>query len=116
MMRLATKTNLAWLIAYLATVAALVLAILDVRQRTLTSFDTDEQREHWTNWKSDAPQAGRSHKNPVEHPEPKADEPPALVLMRDHFPVVMTAGILFGSLLFGMTMVALRGIFRRKPS
>ena len=113
-MRLATKANLTWLVVYLATIAALVFIILETRQRTLASFDTDEQRGYWTHWKSEAQQVGQSHKNPVEHPEPKADEPPALLLMRDHFPVVMTAGVLFGSLLFGMTMVVLRGIFAPK--
>ena len=113
-MRLATKANLAWLIAYLATITALVFTIVEVRQRTLASFDTTEQRALWDEWKRKAPQAGQSHKNPVKHPQPKADEPPALLLMRDHFPVVMTAGVIFGSLLFGATMVFIRGIFARK--
>ena len=113
-MRLATIANLAWLIVYLAMIAALVFAILDVRQRTLASFDTPEQRALWAEWKNEAPQVGRSHKNPVEHPEPKADEPPGLLLMRDHFPVVISAGVIFGSLLFGVTMVLIRGIFSRK--
>ena len=115
-MRLATKANLAWLIAYLATITALVFTIVEVRQRALASLGTEEQLQHWEKWKNDAPQVGRSHKNPVEHPEPKADEPPGLLLMRDHFPVVMTAGLLFGSLLFGVTMLLIRGIFSRSCS
>ena len=110
-MRLATPANLAWLIVYLVTITALVLTILDVRQTTLASHGTDEKQQHWAEWKTEAPQVGRSHKNPVEHPEPKAEEPPALILMRDHFAVVIGGGLLFGSLLFGSIMVAIRGIF-----
>ncbi|MCH8048168.1 MAG: hypothetical protein IID44_31120 [Planctomycetes bacterium] len=115
-MRLATTANLTWLVVYLATIAALVFILLETRQHTLASFDTDEQRGYWTHWKSEAQQVGQSQKNPVEHSEPDADEPPTLVLMRDHFAVVMSAGLLFGSLLFGVTMLLIRGIFSRSCS
>ena len=40
---------------------------------------------------------------------PSTVEPPALLLMRDHFTVVMSGAVLFGSLLFATIALAARG-------
>ncbi len=47
---------------------------------------------------------------PVRRKAPSSDEPPALVLMRDYFGVMLSGAVLFGSLLFAVLAIALRGV------
>ena len=46
---------------------------------------------------------------PVERKVPSSPEAPGLVLMRDHFGVMLAAAIVFGSVLFAMAMFFIRG-------
>ena len=103
--------HLVWLAAYLATIAALILGLLAVRRTTLHEMDTPEARAQWQAWR-DAP-VNQDGPGPVRRRPPSSDEPPALVLMRDYFGVVMSASLVFGSLLFAAIMLAVRGAFSR---
>ena len=46
---------------------------------------------------------------PVKRREPKSLEPPALVLMRDHFAVCLGLALLLSTVLFGTFMFFVRG-------
>ena len=52
----------------------------------------------------------RRDRAPCAAGPPSATEPPALLLMRDHFAVVMSGSLLFSSLLFAALMLAVRGV------
>jgi hypothetical protein len=99
--------DLLWLAAYLIVATGLVLVMLQVRQVTLRSLSTPEARAEWNAWRESPPNVRTDL--PVRRRAPASDEPPALVLMRDYFPVMMTAAIVFGSLLFAAIMMAARG-------
>jgi hypothetical protein len=45
----------------------------------------------------------------VKRREPKSAEPPALVLMRDHFAVCLSLAVVLSSVLFGTFMFFVRG-------
>ena len=47
--------------------------------------------------------------NVVQRRAPKSAEPPALVLMRDHFAACLAIAVLLSSVLFGTFMVLVRG-------
>jgi hypothetical protein len=106
---LRSRANLIWLVAYAAMLTAIVAAMLQGRQSTLEAFDTPEARAQWQAWREAEPNT--SEQGPVQRRPPSTTEPPALVLMRDYFGVMLSGALLFSSLLFGAIMVAARGAF-----
>jgi len=108
------RGNLLWLAAYLIVLAGVVLVMLQVRRLTLRTLDTPEARAEWNAWRESPPNVRTDL--PVRRRVPSSDEPPALILMRDYFPVIMASAAVFGSLLFAAIMFAVRGaIWRDRP-
>jgi hypothetical protein len=105
------RAKLVWLAAYLVSVTVVVLLVLEVRRTTLREMGTLEARRQWQAWRESEP--NRPASGPVERRPPKSAEPPALVLLRDHFGVMLTAAVVFSSLLFAAIMIAARGAFGR---
>lgn len=98
---------LVWLAVYAVLLAAIVAAMFAVRNRALASFDTPQARAEWDEWREAPP--NQSDDLPVKRRPPSSQEPPALVLMRDYFNVMLAAAIVFGSLLFAALAIAARG-------
>jgi hypothetical protein len=94
--------------AYLITLSAIVALVLQVRHTTLRDMDTPEARAQWQAWREAEP--NQANDGPVRRRPPESVEPPELLLMRDHFAVVMSAAVLFGSLLFAAILMAVRGV------
>jgi hypothetical protein len=92
----------------LLTLAGIVTLVLQVRQTALREMDTPEAHAQWQAWRQAKPNQEAS--GPVQRRPPKSVEPPSLVLLRDHFAVVMSGAILFGSLLFAALMLAVWGV------
>jgi hypothetical protein len=105
---LTRRANLLWLAAYLVYLAGVVALVFWARRTTLREMDTPEARAAWTTWR-EAP-TNQSGDGPVRRRAPTSTEPPALVLVRDYFSVVMCGAIVFGSLLFAALMLAARGV------
>jgi hypothetical protein len=97
-----------WLAAYAATIAGVVILVLHVRGTTLREMDTPEARAQWQEWRQSSPNQDTT--GPVRRRPPSSAEPPALVLVRDYFALVMAGSILFSSLLFAAIMLAVRGV------
>ena len=106
-MRQVTLANGLWLTLYVALVAAIAWTLTSARERVLVDLATPGAQTDWDAWR-DAAQKQTSE-GPVRRRPPKSAEPPALVLLRDHFPVVLTASIVLSSLLFATLMIVLRG-------
>lgn len=109
--RVFRRGNLAWLAAYLIVMTGVVVSMLHQRRVTLSTMDTPEARAQWQAWR-DAPPNQRADL-PVRRRPPSTDEPPALILMRDYFGVMMSAAVVFGSLLFATIMFSVRGVLWR---
>jgi hypothetical protein len=103
--------NLAWLAAYAVVVTAVVLGMLALRRAALATFDTPEARAEWEAWRQAEP--NQRDDLPVKRRPPSSPEPPTLVLMRDYFPVMLAAAVVFSSLLFAALSIALWGALRR---
>jgi len=87
-------------IGYAALLAAVVTIMFIVRERILTQFATPEAIAQWQAWREDVRRQQTEH-HPVERRVPKSQEPPALLLMRDHFAVSLLGAVLFSSALYG---------------
>jgi hypothetical protein len=109
------KAELAWLVAYLATIALIVGLVVHVRARMLESLGTPEAQVEWDAWRRAADEQSQS--GPVRRAKSESPEPPTLVLLRDYFGIMLTAAIVFSSLLFATAMIAIRGAYGagRKP-
>lgn len=100
---------LLWLLAYGAIMATIVGVMVRVRSTAMASFGTDDAQSQWDDWREDAQKMSEG-KGPVKRRPPKSVEPPALVLMRDHFGVCLALALVLSSLLYGTAMIFLRGI------
>ena len=109
------KAGVAWLVAYLVTIALIVGLVLHVRANILESLSTPEARAEWDQWRRAADEQSKS--GPVRRAKSESPEPPTLVLLRDYFGIMLTAAIVFSSLLFATAMIAIRGAYGagRKP-
>jgi len=107
-MKLWTGANLACLTVYLAGAAALVWYLGALRGQVIAEFSTSEQQQYWDQWREDAAKTPEGP-NPVVRKPPGSPEPPALVLMRDYYGVVLGGALLFGTALYVALLLALRG-------
>lgn len=92
---------------YLLTMIGTVWGIYDARAKTIDAYSTAQAQNEWEKWRNEA--TTQTNDGTVVRRQPKSLEPPALVLMRDHFAVVLSAGVVFGSMLFFMLAVAVHG-------
>ncbi|HUY92992.1 MAG TPA: hypothetical protein VMV10_29955 [Pirellulales bacterium] len=102
---------LLWLVAYLATMAGLAAALVYVRRQTVAQLSSPKAMADWQAWKAEterqAERPGASGRRPV-----RSDEPPALVLLRDHFAPIMAMSLTVATFLFGFLAMILRGAVR----
>ena len=100
--------SLGWLLAYLAVMALVASGLVYGRGQALATFGTDEAQSEWDTWRADAKEMALGA-GPVKRREPKSLEPPALVLMRDHFAACLALALVLSTVLFGTFMFFVRG-------
>ena len=95
---------------YLAMVTLIVWGLFNYRSGAIETYGTDRASAQWQDWRQAAEKLG--NEGPVARRVPKSGEPPALVLMRDHFSACLGISILLSSCLFGWMMICVRGVLR----
>lgn len=95
------------LVLYLAALAAAVPALVALRDHVVATFSQPEELRQWQNWREAA--GDPAIQGPVARRKPSSEEPPALVLMRDYFPIVLAAALFFSSLVYWFLVLALCG-------
>ncbi|HVX14246.1 MAG TPA: hypothetical protein VHC22_23875 [Pirellulales bacterium] len=110
-MRKFGRAHVVWLVAYAALMAGLVAGLVIVRRRVLAALDTPAARAEWQAWKEQT--AREQHQAvPVRRRPVTSDEPPALILLRDRFPVIVVTSLVIGSFLFAFLAFVMQGAFR----
>ena len=102
---------LVYLAVYAAGALAILLGLARTRENTIANLSTSEQLAYWQKWKADAARQDGTT-GPIARREPKSDEPPTLILLRDHYPVIVVAGLTFYTFLFALAVFLGRGILR----
>ena len=102
------RNRIAWMIAAICWIAASVVMMFFLRGNVLGSFDKDAADE-WQAWR-DHVQQEQEKSVPVERRVPPSELPPAYVLMQDHFPVCLVAGVVFSFLLFAVFSFLILGV------
>lgn len=100
--------DLLWLMLWIAMLAAIAAAMFYVRDGVLHSADAESQ-QNWEEWR-EAVKEGRGKEGPVQRRVPKSVEPPAIVLLRDHFGVCLAIALVLSSVLFGTFVLFVRGV------
>ena len=100
--------DLLWLTLLIAMLAAVAAGMFYVRDSVLQSAGAESQ-EDWEAWR-EAVKEGQAETGPVQRRVPKSNEPPALVLLRDHFAVCLTIALVLSSVLFGTFVLFARGV------
>jgi hypothetical protein len=103
-----TFGRIAWLLAYVAAMSAVVAALVVARGRVVATLDTPEARQRWQQWKEET---RRKSDGPIQRRPVRSDEPPALILLRDRFPAIVATSVLICSFLFAFLGFAARGAF-----
>jgi hypothetical protein len=109
-----TRTQTVLLSAYLATMVVLVATLLVARRHVIATLDTPEGRRQWRAWREQTQkrqEGGAVVRRPVT-----ADEPPALILLRDYFTAIVITTLAIGSFLFAFVAFAVRGAFGPRGS
>lgn len=105
------RSHLAWLVGYVATIALVTAGVYYGRQQAVAVYGSGQAQQDWDAWRSDAKKMSEQ-RNQVQRRAPKSTEPPALVLMRDHFAVCLTIAIVLSTVLFGTFMLLVQGAAR----
>lgn len=105
---MAIRSYFAWLAAYIGLISLVVAGALYGRRAALAVYGTSAAQTEWDAWREDARQMAEAS-GPVKRRVPKSAEPPALVLMRDHFVICLAGAIVLSTVLFGTFMVLVRG-------
>jgi hypothetical protein len=133
-----SRAKIACLLAYAVMVSVVVWLMFYARNNVLTTFSTPEARQQWEEWRdkaweqanekereklgprpektSDQPLGKKpKEKETVERKIPRSQEPPALVLMRDHFASCLVMVLLICSTIFGAFIFFLQGALAPAP-
>jgi hypothetical protein len=100
--------DLLWLTLLVALLAAVAGAMFRIRNIVLQSAGAESQ-QNWDEWR-EAVQEGQNQEGPVQRRIPKSAEPPAIVLLRDHFGVCLVIALVLSSVLFGTFVLFVRGV------
>lgn len=104
---------LPWIVAYVVFVAAVVLGVRKCREWTVTQLATPKSIADWQVWRKDV-RRSQDQSPGVQRRVPKSSEPPALIMMRDHFVVSMLGAVLFSSALYWVLAWFVMGILGSK--
>lgn len=91
--------------------SALVGAMFWARQSAISQGSSLTSVPDWKKTRDEMREEQSRH-GPVERRLPKSEEPPALVLMRDYFVILMMGALLFSSLLYWIIAWFVTGILK----
>jgi hypothetical protein len=99
---------LLWLAAYLALLAVISTGLVYVRRQMVAELSSPQALADWLAWKAETERQAGSPGLPARR-QVQSDEPPTLILLRDHFGVVVAMSLTAASCLFGFLMLVVRG-------
>jgi hypothetical protein len=94
---------------------AVVVATFRSRDLALERLSTSKSLADWQTWRDEVQQQ-QGLRGPVERRVPKSSEPPALVMMRDHFVVSLTGAVLFSTMLYWVFAWFVMGVMQSAKS
>jgi hypothetical protein len=103
-----SRSDVILAIVYVAAIAGVAAGMFVLRQRALASYGSPDAATEWQEWKQGATEMSEQP-GPVRRRPPKSDEPPALILMRDHFGACLAGSVGLTAILLGAIVLMFRG-------
>jgi hypothetical protein len=100
-----------WIVGYIALTGTIAGTMFWLRQSAVADWSSPKAIADWQAWREDVRQQ-QTTAGSVERRVPKSDKPPALVLMRDYFWVMMVGAVLFSSMLYWIMAWFVTGILK----
>ncbi len=111
-----SRRGWAWLLAGHVVAIALVWGPLyAVRGRVIVAFNAPAAVEAWQQWKTRTEELSE-RPGPVERRTVKVNEPPLLLIFRDHFRAVLLVSAAIGSFVYYFVAMLIRGHRRAQKS
>ena len=104
--------DVAFVVFYLAVLAGIAIWVVHERSVTIAQLEKPNELKSWQDWRAAAAQQDGKH-GPVEREVPRSEVPTMLILMRDNFPAVLGAMVLFPALILGFFLLVLRGVLKQ---
>lgn len=96
---------------YALLMGLVVWGLFATRHWALAQLSTPQSVGDWQAWREEV-RREQDEPGTVRRRVPASPEPPALVLMRDYFPVMLVGAIVFGTVLYWMTVWLVAGALR----
>lgn len=104
--------NAAIWLGYLAVAAATLGSLVAARSWAISELGSPAALAEWQRWRDDETARQGEPSAGVQRRPPKSDQPPTLILLRDHFAAVAVSTLLVTSFLYGFFVVIARGVAR----
>lgn len=91
--------------------AAIVASLMVMRRRVVDRLSQPEAIAQWRAWRAETERQSELP-GPVQRRAVVSDEPPALVLLRDRFGVIVATSVLIGTFLFAFLAFLGRGMIQ----
>ncbi len=105
------QSSLIWAAVYVGLLAGIAVGMFSLRDKLVDQ--NRQERASWEAFREDTAAQRRAKTGPVEHTVPPSEEPPMLVLMRDHFPTMFVAALVLPAIILGFLMLVTRGVIRQ---
>ncbi len=96
---------------YLILMAVVIGSLWAGRQWSLRTLDTERAKSQWQSYRQAVARQGEAEA-PVRRQAPRSAEPPALVLLRDHFGSCLALSLLLVSSVYAALSFFLVGVLR----
>jgi hypothetical protein len=106
-----TRATLFLWLGYAWIMASIAAGLYFTRSAAVNLLDTPEQHANWDAWQAETAALSKSD-GPMKRREAKAQEPPGLILFRDHFPAIATAIVVSATLFYWFLAFLIRGSLR----
>jgi hypothetical protein len=104
-----------WLACYVLLMAAAIWWLVAARGDALAESAAPEGQSDWQTWREDV-ERQQSEPTPVRRRVPESIEPPAVVLLRDHFGAILAGSLVLTSVLYWVTAWMVSGALAAKSS
>ena len=101
-------TKCLWLFGYAVTIALITCTLFYLRNTQPPQLSSPQARANWQEWREQARKDAEGD-GPVRRSVPKSGEPPLLILLTEHFTVLLVFALLFGSVLFFLAYFFVHG-------
>lgn len=93
---------------YILCMAAVTYGMFTAKRSAIRNYGSAHAVDQWETWRSEAAKQSGGE-GPVNRRPPKSEQPPALMLMTEHFGTCLALSLLLTSILYATLVVMVRG-------